>query len=696
MNNQLPLDYRSSVLTYARSAENVLKAANIKTAEQAMAADIGILYDISAQLPRLHNLAIELNCFWGGELTLNQELPQAPIDRAAAFVALSKQINQFMDIQPEFDNIPVLLQKSDIQVYDDLAAGLNLVESLTAPSEKLKASAWLRSSFALLKTQLSCYRLKRREVSENKIFNSNLPELLAENLSHPGKQLNVVAVTEALCQTYYQFGESIRRPGVKKIEKHLLSHLKQQGCVDSNAETLPEVPEVLEQFSHLIADSCQFNLYLADAEKLIDKAINQLADGADSGLINQQIFSQLKTQGRRAVEPLRYNPDTKEIPALKPAGINPDLFVQQVENFNRYQGWIRAYEERPVAPELVVEYKKLLKDWINLTADKYDLAIGTIGDLLNFEDLPSHKRKYLENNLLKQAETVIEVCNAIQDCIGLNFNETGFNLSHLQKIKETPQLEYEQLMMLDGVFASFNKFYSQYPNQFVTGYENDISHDYIGRLIDLPPSAQRFKMLRYSCLAAEDIKTNLIEEEGRLEFRCAHNLQKVNRPILGQLISNIKDYCAPETDVEVLAQNIDLNINRFYLLPQYSEGQFSPQLAKKQLHNSLSDFGHSDMEERKIIESIAQEHYRWILPLHQDTINRTTYPSETFLNLFDNYQEVISQTDFFRKSSLLLKQALPEAKSFEDKYRELNQPHLATPQSGLNRFLISTMHHRSN
>lgn len=688
------LDYRSSIATFARTAQNLLETANIQTPEQAMASD-DLLHGLSSAFPRLHNLAVELNCFWGAGIPLYGEEPAAPVDRAAAFFNLSGKINGFLDNSFQFQNVRALLQQPDLNIADDIHAGLELVDAQTNRYQKHKASDWLRSAFTLFKSKLPIYRDQQQENSEHKICAERLPELLAFSLSADEYRPNLDAIAEALCGTYQQLGNFRRMPSRGEIERHLLNNLKRQGCMKVVEKSLPPAPDVMERLSKLIYDNCNFNLYLSDTERLVELGQKQLSYAADYSQTRNLIFCQLREEGIPAIEPLRFIPGMKE----KKYSFNTNNLAavnSRIQAFRRNQGWIKSYENAVIAPDLVSDFKKLVKGWINITADTSDKSCIQLCNLINRDSFSDKESRDIGKGLIKQAETVIHACHALQQTTGLNFNDSGLGLEHLDTMKRQETLDIGQLHMLNRLFSSFSQFYEANPQQFELKAGDDIGEGYVRRLASLSPSLQRYNMLFYSAHALADISVAQTAEIKNLERLCAHDLQEVGKPLFGQLCADVDDYCAADFEHRALSRNIDFNVCRFYLLPQYEEKEISSAVSQELFGRNLPGWEACPPDERLIISSLAERHFQRLLPLHQEAINRTAYPSDRFMAHFDDYRDLKNQNLFYRENLQLIKQVLPVAKENNRLYHQLNVSELITPQPGLSRMLVASRSQRNN
>lgn len=688
------LDYRSSIVTFARTAQNLLNEANIHTPGQAMASD-ELLHGLASGFPRLHNLAVELNCFWGASVPLYGGEPVSPVDRAAAFFKLSGLINSFLDDSPHFRNVQPLLQQQDLNIADDIRAGLGMIDTRTNHYEKLKAADWLRSSFSLFKLKLPIYREQQQENSEHKICAGRLPELLAFSLSTNENRPNLTAITEALCGTYQQLGNFQRMPSRREIERHLLNNLKQQGCLKVVEKSLPPAPDVMEQFSKLVFENCNFNFYLSDTERMLEMSRAQLSYAADCSQTRDIIFRQLREEGFPAVEPLYFSPAKTE---NKPVSPKIDLLKIEaaLENFRRNRSWINAYENAVVDRELVSDYQKLIKGWVNVTADFCGEACEQSCILLDQETIPEKERKSIGKKLLQQADTVVHVCNALYGAVGLNFNDSGLGLEHLEVMKQQEDLNIDQLRMLNRLFNSFGQYYAAGPQEFDLKETDDIGADFAGRLAALPPSLPRYNMLFYSDRAMADIFAGQRKEIRDLERLCAHDLQEVGKPLFNQLQADVGDYCSANLDHYALSRNIDFNVCRFYLLPRYEEKEISGSVSRAQLSRNLVGLEGCAPDERQIIASLAERHFQRLLPLHRQAIDRCIYPSDRFMNHFDNYCDLKDQNIFYRHNLQLVKQVLPAAKEHHRLYHQLNASGLITPQPGLSRMLVASRCHRGN
>lgn len=694
MSNSSSFDYRSSIVTFAQTAQNLLKTANIQTPGQAMASD-DLLHSLSSAFPRLHNLAIELNCFWGAELPLYGDEPAAPVDRAAAFFNLSGRINGFLKNSPQFHNVGVLLQQPDLNIADDIYAGLELIDTQTNRYQKHKASAWLRSAFTLFKSKLPIYRDQQQENSEHKICAERLPELLAFSLSTNEQRPNLDAVAEALYGAYQQLGNYHRMPSRREIERSLLNNLKRQGCMKVVEKSLPPAPDVMERLSKLIYDNCNFNLYLSDTERLVEMGQKQLSYAADVWQTRDLIFCQLREEGVPAIEPLHFIPGMKE-KKYSSNTINLAAVDSRIQTFRRNQGWIKSYENAVITPDLVSDFKKLVKGWVNITAEACSDAYIQVCGLINQDSVSDKESRNIGESLLKKAETVIHACNALQQTTGLNFNDSGLGLEHLDTMKRQETLNIDHLHMLNRLFNSFSQFYEANPQQFELKAGDEIGEGYVRRLASLPPSLQRYNMLFYSARALSDISAAQAVEIQNLERLCAHDLQEVGKPLLGQLRTDVDDYCSADFEHQLLSRNIDFNVCRFYLLPRYEEKEISSAVSQNLFNRNLPGREACPPDERLIINSLAERHFQRLLPLHQDAINRCTYPSERFMAHFDNYRDLKDQNIFYRENLQLIKQVLPAAKENNRLYRQLNASELITPQPGLSLMLIASRCQRNN
>ena len=688
------LDYRSSIVTFARTAQNLLKAANIQTPGQAMASD-ELLHGLASGFPRLHNLAVELNCFWGADVPLFGDEPASPVDRAAAFFNFSGLINSFLDGSPHFHNVEPLLQQQDLNIAEDIRTGLGIIDARTNPYEKLKAADWLRSSFSLLKLKLPIYREQQQEESEHKICAGRLPELLAFSLSTNENRPNLTAITEALCGTYQQLGNFQRLPSRREIERHLLNNLKQQGCLRVVEKSLPPAPDVMEQFSKLVFENCNFNLYLSDTERMLENGRARLAYAADFSQTRDAIFRQLREEGLPAVEPTNFSLADKNVKNVFNK-IDFPRINNRLQDFRRSFGWIKAYENAAIDREISSDYKKLIKGWVNITADFCGEACEQSYFLLEQETIPDKERKNIGKKLLQQADTVIHVCNALQEAVGLNFNDSGLGLEHLETMRQQEYLNNEQVRMLSHLFNSFSQYYAASPQQFDLKETDDIGADYTGRLAALPPSLPRYVMLFYSERAMTDILADQTKELRNLERLCAHDLQEVGKPLFGQLQADVSDYCSANLNHHALSRNIDLNVCRFYLLPRYEEKEISDSVSRAQFDRNLVGLEGCAPDERQVIASLAERHFQRLLPLHRQAIDRNVYPSDSFMNHFENYCDLKDQNSFYRENLRQIKQALPAAKENHRLYHQLNASELITPQRELPLMLVASHCHHSN
>ncbi len=485
------IKYTDYIKTFFELVAQSCKAEDLETAKQAGICEY--CEQFANAYPSLKNLALELNCLHGRDISLPQNEPQGIYEKSGAFFELYQSIKQVLEKNASYQNAKDISTEGT-KGYLELFRGLKKADG---EIRKKSSEAFLIN---ILKFQVRKNLLEERQRFDDfwsDIKNSDIARNLIPLIRQPDVQNGKDSVQTIVNNTLYDslMKYLSTRKGVSeeivclKASKALAKRFGQQDINIGN--------EAAGQIYGLIKKYRNMHQLRQNQNKEIYKILIQLKQDVPPERISALILQESAKKDINAFSPVAAPKNRNKI------------IKANVKNIGDVFYWDEQEEKLP--KNFKRHFNRLVKFWVNAEIDSIYTILNRLDKYLasgaeGLENSPMDKTVILEG-----FSSLVASSEAAEKYLEIPLNKVQIRQSHIDAMGR--QMDEDDAELLSYLKFSYEEQYDLYADSFEKPGKAPVSGNFASLLEALPQSLEKYRVSRYSSMALNSIYQSLQRSE---------------------------------------------------------------------------------------------------------------------------------------------------------------------------------------
>lgn len=658
-----------------QSAKRLFAVADIK--EPRHAAGCEFYDDIAEFYPFLRCLVRELNYFYDTSVPINEEMPASLTEQAADAFVLYQSLSEVLDIHPEFSGQKPLLKKMNQELSADLGRIIEYLGCNGGTMQNIKAYNWIRQALLLNSLQVQEDKHRQEQYIFQEIADAEIAPSLWNDLRQNGvalPDLNEESLNRIIFLSCRNVLGRMNLADNNEISTMLLNSLRSPDGIKLRRRVAFS-PQTLQPIARIVSENNHTYYNLKNSYRMLNMALHELPLLVNGRKLEEMIKRQ------KLDEYSRLRPVNQKYFSLGSAGGEPPMDetdYRQAEKLFRKQyaaeqKWKLYEREISLPPKVRTDFNRLLKNWVAVEENNLYILGNNLAYAEQFvrnqEEIPDQKN--LKMKILRQAQGIVKVGDALREFAGIEINDAGVTLLQLKEIRDTERpLDRYDLNVVNMLLTSFEQNFDAQPGRFIPVYNASIAENYADKLDMLPDGLQKYKVLYYSSLALHKLERNAEVEMKNSSLRCIHEIRNFDRKERALLYEYLSGFSfVSKYNTAELAEQLDTSLAKNFLLPLYTYQSVEKDAWELSMQ-SIPAYKKMTRDELDFFLSLGKMHLDNVYEKHQRMVESGKFPTEELAEHIDSYlfNRNVSEKLFLQhtKVAAIMKEQQPHYREYRE------------------------------